>query len=307
MLSRIAESLFWIGRYVERADGTARIVDVLRLQLLEDPGADEQVAAGTVLSVIMGMPAEGAADFATVGDLLVFDRGNASSISGAWHSARENARRTRETLSTELWESINTTWHRWRSMGRNAVTDRHLSWVRERAALVNGIADSTMSHDDAWDFLVLGRMLERADMTARLVANGGLHHRGPSWSSVLGSCGATQAFMRTERGLLTDDRAAAFLVLNREFPRSVLFALTEAEQRLIALSPESSRMGVYDEARRQLGGIRTALEYRSTPEVLADLPTQMFRVQSAITASSKAIAAKYFQSGPLPTWTEELV
>jgi uncharacterized alpha-E superfamily protein len=242
-----------------------------------------------------------------VGQHLVFDRDNASAISGAWHAARENARRTRETLSTELWESINTTWHRWRSMGRHTVTERHLAWARERAALVSGIADSTMSHDDAWDFLVLGRSLERADMTARLVANGGLHHRGPSWSTVLSSCGAAQAFMRSQRGLMTDDRAAAFLVLDREFPRSVFFALTEAERRLVALSPEAARMGVSDEARRQLGRIRTSLEYRSTPEILADLPAQMFRVQEAVTAASEAIAAKYFQSGPVPLWNEELV
>ncbi|MFT3873731.1 MAG: alpha-E domain-containing protein [Nocardioides sp.] len=307
MLSRIAESLFWIGRYVERADGTARIVDVLRLQLLEDPGADEHQTAATVLSSVMGMPTDGEATFATVGDLLVFDRGNPSSISGAWHAARENARRTRETLSTELWETINTTWHRWRSMGRHAVTERHLSWVRERAALVNGIADSTMSHDDAWDFLVLGRALERADMTARLVANGGLHSRGPSWSTVLSSCGAAQAFTRSQRGLLTDHRAAAFLVLDREFPRSVCFALAEAERRLMALSPEAARIGVSDEARRQLGRIRTSLEYRSTSEILADLPAQMLRVQAAITAASEAIAAKYFQAGPVLSWTEELV
>ena len=103
MLSRIAESLVWIGRYVERADGTARIVDVLRLQLLEDPGTDEEAAAGTVLSVIMGMHTPEGAGMAEVGSQLVFDRTNSSSISGSWLAARENARRARETLSTELW------------------------------------------------------------------------------------------------------------------------------------------------------------------------------------------------------------
>ncbi len=308
MLSRIAESLFWIGRYTERADGTARIIDVLRLQLLEDPGADEAAASRTVLSVIMGLPWEGEVGFADVGTALVFDRSNPSSITGAWFSARENARRARETLSTELWEGINTTWHRWNGFGRATVTERHLSWVRERAALVSGIADSTMSHDEAWDFLVLGRSIERADMTARLVATGGLPGSGAPWSVVLSSCGAQQAFMRSQRGLLTDDRAAAFLVLDREFPRSVLFSLTEAERRLTALSPpQTDRIGVSDEARRQLGRIRTSLEYRATPDVIADLPAQMRRVQSAVTAASRAIAGRYFQAGPLPTWTRDVV
>ncbi len=308
MLSRIAESLFWIGRYTERADGTARIIDVLRLQLLEDPVADEGAASHTVLSVIMGLPHEGPVSFDDVGASLVFDRSNPSSISGAWFAARENARRARETLSTELWEGINTTWHRWNGFGRGMVTERHLSWVRERAALVSGIADSTMSHDEAWDFLVLGRSIERADMTARLVAIGGVPGGGAPWSVVLSSCGAQQAFMRSQRGLLSDDRAAAFLVLDREFPRSVFFSLREAENRLEALSPpQAERIGVSDEARRQLGRIRTSLEYRATTDVIADLPAQMRRVQSAVTTASTAIAARYFQSGPLQTWTRDVV
>ncbi|MBM6405015.1 alpha-E domain-containing protein [Phycicoccus sp. CSK15P-2] len=306
MLSRIAESLFWIGRYTERADGTARIFDVLRLQLLEDPMADEGAASHTVRSVIMGLPGDGRTTFDDVGASLVFDRTNSSSITGAWLAARENARRARETLSTELWEGINTTWHRWNGFGRGIVTERHLSWVRERAALVSGIADSTMSHDEAWDFLVLGRSLERADMTARLAATGGLSGGGAPWAVVLSSCGAQQAFMRSQRGLLTDDRAAAFLVLDREFPRSVFFSLLEAERRLEALSPpHTERIGVSDEARRQLGRIRTSLEYRATADVISDLPAQMLRVQSAVTAASSSIASRYFQSGPLPTWTRD--
>ena len=308
MLSRIAESLFWIGRYAERADGTARIVDVLRLQLLEDPGTDEEQASRHVLSVVMGQGSDGGATFDDVGGTLVFDRANASSVTGAWFAARENARRARETLSTELWEGINTTWHRWNGFGRGIVTDRHLSWVRERAALVAGIADSTMSHDEAWDFLVLGRSIERADMTARLVATGGLPGGGAPWPVVLASCGAQQAFMRSQRGLLSDDRAAAFLVLDREFPRSVIFSLTEAEQRLRAIAPpEEDRIGVSDEARRQLGRIRTSLEYRATADVIADLPAQMLRVQAAVTTASSAIATRYFQSGPLQTWTRDRI
>ena len=307
MLSRIAESLFWIGRYIERADGTARIVDVLRLQLLEDPAAQEGEAARTVLSVIMGMPSDGAVGFTDVGDRLVFDRQNPSAIAGALLAARENARRARETLSTELWEAINTTWHRWQGLGRQDVTSRHLSWARERAALISGIADSTMSHDDAWHFLVLGRNLERADMTARLVATGGRPGSGAPWSVVLSSCGAQQAFMRSQRGLHSDDRAAAFLVLDREFPRSVFYAMTKAEQHLPTLDPHADRIGVSDEARRQLGRVRTSLEFRATSEVLAELPEQMLRVQQSVNGAAQAVASRYFQAGPLPTWTEELV
>ena len=255
----------------------------------------------------MGMPHDGDVHFSDVGDRLVFDRPNPSAIAGALLAARENARRARETLSTELWEAINTTWHRWQGLGRQDVTARHLSWVRERAALISGIADSTMCHDDAWDFLVLGRNLERADMTARLVATGGRPGAGAPWGTVLSSCGAQQAFMRSQRGLHSDDRAAAFLVLDREFPRSVFYAMTKAEQHLATLDPHADRIGVSDEARRQLGRVRTSLEFRATSEVLAELPEQMLRVQQSVNGAAQAVASRYFQAGPLPTWTEELV
>ncbi|MFV0452895.1 MAG: alpha-E domain-containing protein [Propioniciclava sp.] len=307
MLSRIAESLFWIGRYLERADGTARIVDGLRLQLLEDPAADKATACRATLAV-MGMPWFEDPDLATVGQALVFDRSSPSAVSGALHAVRENARRARETLSAELWEAINTSWHGWNGFRRHLLTERHLTWVRERAALVSGIADSTMSHDEAWDFFDLGRSIERADMTARLVATGGQARGGAPWSVVLTSCGAFQAFMRSERGLLTGDRAAAFLVLDREFPRSVLYALAHAERRLAKLSPPTlERIGMSDEARRQLGRIRTALEYSVPRDIVADLPAQMRRVQNAVTGASAAIATRYFQTGSAQAWTRDVI
>ena len=306
MLSRIAESLFWIGRYVERADGTARIVDAARLQMLEETGQSEETTARVILQVIMGLdPGDGRVDYTTVCQRLVFDAEHASAIAGAWRGARENARRARETVSTELWEAINTAWNRWGGFEPDQVTAAQLSWVRERAALVAGIADSTMSHDQAWLFMALGRSLERADMTARLVATGALPNAGPPWSTVLQSCGAQQAYLRTNRGLIRDDRVASFLVLDRQFPRSVLFALSAAERRLEAIDPATQRMGIPDEARRRLGRIRTSLEYRPVQDVMADLPAQMRRVQAAVTGASDAVARRYFPSGQVTTWVEE--
>jgi uncharacterized alpha-E superfamily protein len=306
MLSRIAESLFWIGRYIERADGTARIVDAARLQMLEQTGASEETTARVILQVIMGLdPGSGPVSYATVSEWLVFDDAHASSIAGAWRGARENARRARETVSTEMWEAINTAWNRWGGFEPGQVTARQVAWVRQRAALVSGIADSTMSHDQAWGFLALGRSLERADMTARLVATGAFPQAGPPWATILQSCGAQQAYLRTNRGLIRDDRVAAFLVLDRQFPRSVLFALAAAERRLEALDPATERMGIPDEARRRLGRIRTSLEYRPVEDVMADLPAQMRRVQSAVTGASDAIGRRYFPSGSVTTWLEE--
>lgn len=130
MLSRIADSLFWIGRYIERADGTARMVDVLRLSLIEDPGQDENYTSWMLLGGIMGLDdVSPDVTYADVASRLVFDADNPSAISGSWLAARENARRARETLSTELWEVINTSWHRWNGLGAQTATQQHLGWV----------------------------------------------------------------------------------------------------------------------------------------------------------------------------------
>ncbi len=307
MLSRIAESLFWIGRYAERADGAARIVDVLRLQLVEGFVGAESIDAGSVLHMVMGIPSEDLGDLSAIGDRLVFDLGNPSSITGALFSCRENARRARETVSTELWEAINTTWHRWNGLGSSGVSERHLRFIRERAALIAGVADSSMSHDDTWEFLILGRSLERADMTARLVATGGLTAPHTDWSTVLTSCGAQQAVMRSHRGVVDDAVAATFLVLDRAFPRSVMFSLNRAEECLRRLSPESSRVGVSDEARRLLGRVRTQLEYSDPADLVLDLPSRMLTVQQAVMAASGQITGRYFQSGGAVAWTGELL
>ncbi len=113
MLSRIAESLFWIGRYVERADDTARILDAFLARLLEDPWVDEDAACRSLLA-ILGVRAAPQTAGSTTGDaldLLAFDTDNPSSIAGALAAARENARGARETISSEMWECLNVTWH----------------------------------------------------------------------------------------------------------------------------------------------------------------------------------------------------
>jgi uncharacterized alpha-E superfamily protein len=305
VLSRIAESLYWIGRYVERVDGTARIVDVLRLQLVEAGGSREDSVASVALSVILGLRLQADSSFADVSRRMVFDLDQPGSISASWRDARENARRARETLSLEHWEAINTSWRHWCQLPQREVTSRHLGFARERTALIRGTADSTMSHDEAWEFLVLGRSLERADMTARIVATGALPQLGADWSTVLQAVGAQQAYLRSHRGLVTQESAAAFLILDRPFPRSVLHALSEAERTLVRLDPANSRVGIPDEARRRLGEIRTSLEYRPVEEVITDVPAQMRRVQRAVTGASEAVARRYFPSTPVTSWVEE--
>ncbi len=306
MLSRIAESLFWIGRYVERVDGTARLADVVRVSWQEDPTLTEDATVRMVLGVLMGrqVPVE-PVTFDDLARDLITGADNPGSIVSSLHAARNNARRAREILSTELWESLNTAYHRWQTVGTESWAHAIL-WARSRSALLTGVADTTMSHDEAWDFLVLGRSLERADMTARMVAAGALP-TGLTWQAVLGSCGALQAYARSQGGLVSHKRAAMFLVLDRAFPRSVLCALTEAERALIRLSPTTERLGVPDEATRTVSRIRTSLEFRPVDSVLADLPHEMRRVQSAVMNGARATACRYFPADAVPAWHGEVL
>ncbi len=307
MLSRIAESLFWIGRYIERSDGTARILDVHLQLLLEDPWVGEDLACRSLLAV-MGVEASEDVEF-TRGDVLAIlavDRHQPASIAYSLSAARENARRAREVVSTELWEALNTTLARTpRNVAQEKVHE-YFAWVRERAALAVGIIESSTSRDEAHGFFTLGRSLERADMTARLLATRSLTEAsGPSWTTILRSVGAYEAYLRTYRGVPSARNAAEFLLLDRLFPRSIVFSVTRAEQCLREIEPRSDRVGVSDQALRQLGQIRSELEYRGIAEILDDLPRHMDAVQAATSASSEAIRQRYFPTNAAPSWAGE--
>ena len=181
MLSRIAESLYWIGRYVERAEDTARLLDVHYHLLLEDQRADEAAVCRALLEAMGVSPAEigREPDADTVTELLAQDLSFSGSIACSIGAAWENARGAREAISSELFQNLNTmrreVGHRARAEAGPARHDFFL-WVRDRAAACYGIVDATMSRDDGWRFLVLGQSLERADMTARLLV-GALRRR----------------------------------------------------------------------------------------------------------------------------------
>jgi uncharacterized alpha-E superfamily protein len=310
MLSRIAESLYWIGRYVERAEDTARILDVHLHRMLADPWVDEPAACRSLMTV-MGSTVEGEPTSTRVVDVLGLDRGNSSSVAGALAAAWSNARGTRETIPTDVWECLNTTWHALPGARRRverAGVHAFLWWVRERCAVLSGLTDATMSRDEGWLFLVLGRSLERVDMTARLLST----HTGaggsiPSWLTLLRSCGAWETFLRTYRGALDDRHAAEFLLLDRLFPRSVFAALAAAESCLTELEPDHSRAGVATPALRILGRARTDLQFRPAEELLAGLPPVLASLQRTCSQVNDAVTARYFRATRAVTWVGELV
>jgi uncharacterized alpha-E superfamily protein len=307
MLSRIAESLFWIGRYIERSDGTARILDVHLQLLLEDPWIEEDTACRALLSV-MGSeaPKDQVLTRQDILSILAVDRSEPASIAYSLGAARENARRAREIVSTELWECLNTTRARMPRKVSSEKVHEFFGWVRERSALAVGIIESATSRDEAWQFFTLGRSIERADMTARLLSTRSLTEAsGPSWTTILRSCGAYESYLRTYRGVPSARNAAEFLLLDRLFPRSILFSVSRAEACMREIEPRADRVGVSDQAQRLLGQIRSELEFRPIADVIDDLPRHMDNVQLATSAASEAIRQRYFPTNAAPSWSGE--
>jgi uncharacterized alpha-E superfamily protein len=308
MLSRLAESLYWIGRYMERAEDTARLLDVHYHLLLEERRADEGSVCRALLDAMGAAPdAVGPEpDAATVTALLAQDLTFSGSIACSIGAAWENARGAREVLSSELWETFNTTYREMSARVQRRGPLRHdfFGWIRDRTATYTGLVDSTMSRDDGWRFLLLGRSLERADMTARLLsARYGDAFGRTGWTTTLRSCSAYEAYLRTYRHSVEASSVVEFLLVDRLFPRSVHHALTTAEQRLGDLDPSAGRAGVDDEARRRLGPLRAELEFLSVDQTMHDLPRFLERLQRQCGEVHGAVARRYFRETRVIEWS----
>ncbi|HTW98406.1 MAG TPA: alpha-E domain-containing protein [Acidimicrobiales bacterium] len=313
MLSRIAEALFWMGRYLERADDTARMLDVQLQEMLDGPAIDEALAARALYSV-MGIeaPAGSALDLRDVTASLAFDRDQPSSIVVSLVGARDNASTIRDTISSELWECLNATYL---ALEQRAATARATGphaffgfarFVKDRTAMATGIAEGTMPRDDSWSFLLLGRSLERADMTARLLSvRTGMAVNTSSWVGMLRSCSAHEAYLRSYGATVDAGRVAEFLLLDRLFPRSAYFALAEAEACLGRLGSDRTRLGTVDAAGRILGRARGDLEYRRIREQMDELPALLEALQVACSQASAALAARFFHRETGQAWRAE--
>ncbi len=306
LLSRIAETIFWTGRYVERADDTARLVDVYVHRMLGEDGHESDLACRALFG-ILGVPAdtEDDLDIGVVLFRLVYEAASPSAIAGSMLGARAGARGIREVISSEMWECLNVTAHG--LPGQRRAAERlgphvYLRYIRERAALFFGLADSTMSHDDAWRFLILGRSLERADMTARLVLASMTAPDDIGWPVLLRACGAHESFIRTHGWIEEPEQVIEFLLLDRLFPRSVVHALTTAEECIAALNPGSVRAGVDDAARRRVGRLRNRLEYIDPKQLADQLPELLSALQETCVQASEAIARQYFQYQTPVAW-----
>lgn len=311
MLARNAEALYWIGRYVERADDTARILDVTVHQLLEDSSVDPDRASRILLEVLGIEPPKARLEMWALTDLVAFARDvpGGCSIVDAVSSARENARSAREVISSDMWECLNTTYNALAERERAARRlgpHEFFTFIEGRAAMFGGLSDSTLSRDDGYRFLVLGRAIERIDMTVRLLLSRvGDSASSPTWVSVLRAAGAHDTYLRTHRGVLDANRVVEFMLLDRLFPRSAFYSLRLAEHSLerLMVSP-TDRVGPGAEARRLLGRARSELEFVRPGAVLDSLEDRLAGLQSTCRDVAEALAMQFFRPTMWVAWSD---
>ncbi len=247
MLSRVASNLYWMSRYVERAENTARVLDVAwRMSLLaqtDDLQDQEWLAPLNITGSLF--PFSGRHDEVCAREVLHFmalDPENPSSIFACARSARENARAVRGTITSEMWEVLNATWLEMQDMDEAKMESRGVSsffeWVKERSHLFRGVTFGTMHRDDAYEFARLGTHMERADSTARIL-DVKYHILLPSvkevggavdyyqWSAVLRSVSAFEAYRKVYRDVITPLKLAELLILRDDIPRSLRFCLRQ--------------------------------------------------------------------------------
>ena len=305
LLSRVAESIFWVGRYVERAEGTARILDVSVYQALEQSDVEGSHAARRLLAV-MGLPDSGTETLWQATERLATDPDSRSSIAGALAAARENTRAVRHVVPVEFWEHINATWAelplRWET-GRQAGPAFYLSFVKTQCAGMMGLADTMMSRDQTWLFFTLGRCLERTDVVARQLATVAFDEVFDSGLvMLLRSCGGYEPYLRLSQGVVEPGRVLDFLLRDRLFPRSAFASLTLAEECLDQIN--AGREGAWDDARGLVGLARAELEYSAPATLSRGLETRLERLQASISSVSDAVTRRYFAQDLPMQWRQ---
>ncbi len=307
MLSRHAENLYWLGRHIERAEDTARMLDVTYHNLLESPPVDESTAWRELLEVLyLDAVYEGRLNGPEVSAYLVTDRDNAGSILSAVVQARDNARGLRDRISTELWEAINRFYLDLSKIRVRLGFERGayevFRFIRTQCQLVSGVASQTMPRDEGYRFIVLGWMLERAEMTCRLLAvryarlaASGADHGFHAWVSVLKSVSAYEAYLKAHAASLDPGKVLAFLLLDPEFPRSVLYCLRQVEAQIEILTPPG---GQQTKMERSIGTVRARAEFCDIERVLnGGLDQFLEALQSEIYAGGEEVDAHFFRAG----------
>jgi uncharacterized alpha-E superfamily protein len=288
MLSRTADHLFWMARYMERAENTARMLDVNYQMSLLPQSADQAEQGWRGLLLISELTADFHQHYAEVNarnviDFMVRDDANASSIAACLRAARENARAVRGALTTEVWETENQTWLEFARQFASGSFHRDPSalfeWVKFRSHLSRGVTVGTMLRDEALHFLRIGTFLERADNTARLLdvkfqtLTGDFFGSAAKesqevdfyhWSAVLRSVSGFEVYRKVYRNVIRPERVAELLILRPDMPRSLAACLHEVVANLQRVANDQSH-----ETLRRAGRLQSDLEYGRIDEILS--------------------------------------
>jgi uncharacterized alpha-E superfamily protein len=315
MLSRVADSIFWMCRYTERAENIARLIDV-NLNMSLDLGPEMEFQWAPLIATT-GDQEEfksryGNCNQRNVIQFLTFDEENPNSVLSCLRNARENARTVREMISSQMWEELNKVYLH----VRNAKHDSHVlespfeffNSIKQAGYLLEGVMFGTMSHGEAWHFARMGKLLERADKTSRIldvkyflllpnVNDVGTTLDVSQWASLLKSASALEMY-RKSFGRITPRNVAAFLILDRDFPRTMYFCLLRGEQSLLAITGGSS--GKFrTSAEQRMGRLRAEFDYAQIDEIIHHgLHEFIDAFQSKLNALGEAIHDTFFAIHP---------
>lgn len=284
MLSRTADQLYWMARYIERAENTARLLDVT-WQMSLVPQSAEVANRSWLAALNCNGLAEtyqklhGAVEGAKVLNFMTLDEQNPISIYNCLRAARENAHSVRGTLSLEMWETANATWLEMAQRARRQLAEadygEFFEWVKMRSSLSRGVTFGTMLHDEAFQFIRLGTHLERADNTARLLdvkyhlLAAGLTGGGAGdyyqWGALLRSVSAFEIYRRVYRDVLTPTRVAELLILRADMPRSLLACMELVNTTLDKVANQNSA-----ETTRRAGQLYAELRYARIEDIVSD-------------------------------------
>ncbi len=316
MLSRVANSIYWMSRYLERAENVARFIDVNLNLLLDMPEAiDEQWAplVNTTGDLELFTERYGVPTRENVLHFLTFDRENPNSILSCVRHARENARSVREIISSEMWEQANHFYLMVKdaSKKKGELDNLHdfYTAVKMESHLFDGITEATMSHDEPWHFLQVGELLERADKTSRILdmkyyillpdtRTVGTAIDNIQWAALLKSASALEMYRKHSKQI-NPIKVANFLILNRDFPRSIQSCLNRAAFSLHGITG-SSEDGFSNKAEQGLGRLLSELNYTQIDEIIhGGLHEFLDKLQDRLNWIDDAIYENFFTLRPL--------
>ena len=313
MLSRVANSLYWTNRYIERVENYARFIGVnLNLALDLPPNVNEQWEPLLIATAdhILFYQYFDKATRENVMSFMTFDKRNPNSILSCLFAARENARTIRETISKEMWESINAFYLQFKNydpekLFNNENVNEFYEEVTRSCQLFHGIVDATFARNEAWHFGNLGRYLERADKSSRFLdvkyftlyqqnSNNQSTLELMTWTAVLKSVSAYNMYRQTHKAL-TPINIVSFLILDRTFPRSITYCLLQAERSLYAISTNYPLEGPSIPAEKLMSKLRSDIEYTEEEEIFKKgLHLFLDRFQTRNNSIDRAVHDAYF-------------